>query len=188
MTTGVVERTTRPVRPGGRWDRLAAWSLLAALALVLGAGFVLGVREDDVSELRAKIASGEVTEVRLSQQLPDDSIGYQPVTISWTEHGLRHATNLTQASSERQARQVQRPRDEVVVGDVAEALATGGREVTVVGTSSVSYFSGGGIYTTLVGVHAPGWVGLAWLAIVCATLFLVGASSPGAPRGGAGPG
>lgn len=174
----VVARTAKPTPPVGRWDRIAAWSLLAVLVVMLSAAVVLGERKVEVSELRAAIAAGDVTEVRVSEGIGDgigDGIGYASVVVRWEEHGLTYATSLTQASNERQARRIRTTGEEVVVGDVAEALTTDGREVTVVGSTPRS---SGGSTTTLFGFTAPGWVALGGLAVVCATLLLVGSIEP----------
>jgi hypothetical protein len=174
VTTEQLVRTAKPTPPVGRWDRIAAWSLLVAIVVMLGAAVVLGERDVEVSELREAIAAGDVTEVRLSEN-GLDAIGYWSVTVRWKEHGLDHVTTVTQASNERQAHRVNRPADEVVVGDVAEALTTDGREVTVVGSTSRDY---GGTTTPLLGVTAPGWITLVGLSIVCATLLLAGSIEP----------
>lgn len=173
-TTAVVERTARTTPPAGRWDRIAAWSALAVLALVCVGGVALGEREVPVRDLRAAIAAGDVTEVRMSD---DDvhGIGYGPVTIRWRQHGLAYVTTVTQASDERQARKVQRPRDEVVVGGVADALTTGGRQVEVVGSTPTYY---AGTSTTIFGFRAPGWLAIVGLAMVPVTLLLVGSTEP----------
>ena len=173
-TTEAVARTARPTPPAGRWDRVAAWSVLAVLALVCVGGVVLGEREVPVRDLRAAIAAGDVTEVRMSDD-GDLGIGYGPVTVRWRQHGLAYVTTVTQASDERQARKVQRPRDEVVVGDVADALTTGGREVEVVGSTPTYY---AGTSTTIFGFRAPGWLAIVGLAMVPVTLFLVGSTEP----------
>lgn len=175
MTTEVVERTARPTPPAGRRDRIAAWSLLAVMAVVYVSAVLLGEREVDVSDLRQAIGDGDVSEVRTSEGLPDDAIGYGGVTIRWREHGIAYVTTVTQASSERQARKARRAAEEVVVGDVADWLHTFGREVTVTGPTSTHY---SGIRTTIVGFDAPGWLALVGLGAVCATLLLVGAREP----------
>ena len=175
MTAEVVERTAKPTPPAGRRDRIAAWSLLAVLVVMLGAAVVLGERQVDVSELRQAIGDGDVSEVRMSEQLPDGSRGYGTVTIRWDQHGIAYVTSVAQASSERQARKVRRPADEVVVGDVADWLRTNGREVTVTGPTPSHY---SGIRTTILGFDAPGWLTFVGLGAVCATLLLIGASEP----------
>jgi hypothetical protein len=142
---------------------------------MLGAAVVLGERRVDVSELRQAIGDGDVSEVRMSEGLPDDARGYDTVTIRWHEHGIAYVTGVTQASSEREARKVRRPADEVVVGDVADWLRTNGREVTVTG-STPSHHSG--TRTTIVGFDAPGWLALVGIGAVCATLLLIGAIEP----------
>jgi hypothetical protein len=175
VTTEVVERTAKPTPPVGRWDRIAAWSLLAVLVVMVGAAVVLGERQVDVSDLRQAIGDGDVSEVRMSEGLPDDATGYDTVTIRWREHGIAYVTTVAQASSERQARKVRRAADEVVVGDVADWLHTFGREVTVAGPTDAHY---SGTRTTLVGFDAPGWLALVGLGAVCATLLLIGAIEP----------
>ncbi|MCK9822775.1 hypothetical protein NOCD_04690 [Nocardioides cavernae] len=167
--------TAKPTPPVGRWDRIAAWSLLAILVVMLGAAVVLGERAVTVSDLRAAIAAGDVTEVRMSEQLPEGSRGNASVTIRWRDHGIAYVTDVTQASSERQARKVRRPADEVVVGDVSDWLRTNGRQVTVTGPTNQHY---SGIRTTIVGFDAPGWLTFVGLGVVCATLLLIGAIEP----------
>jgi hypothetical protein len=108
---------------------------------------------------------------------PRTGIGYGPVTIRWQQHGITYVTDVTQASSARQARKVDRPPDEVVVGDVSDALTTRGREVTVTGTTPSSY-SSGGVFTQVLGFTAPDWVALVDLVTTCATLLLIGAREP----------
>ena len=175
MTTEVVERTGKPAPPVGRWDRIAAWSLLVVVALMCVGAVLLGEREVDVSDLRQAIGDGDVSEVRMSDQLSDGSIGYGTVTIRWREHGIAYATTVTQASSERQARRVRRPADEVVVGDVADALTAHGREVTVAGPTGDFYT---GSRTMILGFNSPGWLVLVSLGLACATLLLIGAIEP----------
>lgn len=175
MTTEVVERTAKPTPPVGRWDSIAAWSLLVVVALMCVGAVLLGEREVDVSDLRQAIGEGDVSEVLMSEQQSDGSIGYGTVTIRWREHGIAYATTVTQASNERQARKVRRPADEVVVGDVVDALATHGREVRVTGPTSDHY---SGTSTTIVGFRAPGWLALVGLGVVCTTLLLIGAIEP----------
>ncbi|WP_374454465.1 hypothetical protein [Nocardioides sp.] len=175
MTTEVVERTAKPAPPAGRWDRVAAWSLLVVLAVMYVGAVLLGEREVEVSDLRQAIGDGDVSEVLMSAQQPEDSIGYGPVTVRWREHGIAYVTTVTQASSERQARKVRRPADEVVVGDVVDALTTNGREVTITGPTRDYY---GGTWTTILGFRAPGWLAFVGLGAVCATLLLIGAIEP----------
>lgn len=175
MTAQVVERTAKPTPPVGRWDRIAAWSLLALVALMCVGAVLLGEREVGVSDLRQAIGEGDVSEVLMSDQLSDGSIGYGTVTIRWREHGIAYATTVTQASSERQAHKVRRPADEVVVGDVSSWLTTHGRQVTVTGPTNDHY---SGISTTIMGFRAPGWLALVGLGVVCATLLLIGAIEP----------
>lgn len=174
MTAEVVERTRKPTPPVGRWDRAAAWSLLTVIVFMLGAAVALGEREVHVSDLRDAIAAGDVTEVRLSEGI-GDGIGYASVAIRWEESGLAYATSVTQASNARQARKVRRPANEVVVGDVAEALTTNGRAVNVAGSTSAFR---GGTTTTLLGFTAPGWIALGLLVVTCATLLLIGSLEP----------
>jgi hypothetical protein len=175
VTTQVVERTAKPAPPAGRWDRVAAWSLLAVLAMMCVGAVLLGEREVDVSDLRQAIADGSVSEVRMSEQLSEGSIGYSSVTIRWREHGIAHTTTVGQASNERQARRVQRPADEVAVGDVAAWLRTNGHAVTVTGPTSSHYTSS---RTSILGLNAPGWFAAVGLVVVCATLLLIGAIEP----------
>ena len=175
MTAQVQERPASDGRAVGRWDRAAAWSLLVVVAATCLAAVLLGEREVDVSHLRQAIGEGDVTDVRISEQLAEGSIGYGPVAIRWREHGIAYATTVTQASSEREARKVRRPGDEVVVGDVADWLRTNGREVTVTGRTQAPY---GGTWTTILGFRAPGWLAFASLGTVCATLLLIGSIEP----------
>lgn len=174
MTAEVVERRPKPAPPVGRWDRAVAWFLLAVIAVMLGCAALLGEREVQVSELRGAIAAGDVSEVRMSAETLGGT-GYEPVTIRWEEHGLSYVTSVTQASNDRQARKVPRPADEVVVGDVAEALTTNGRAVTVVGSTSDFY---SGTHRTLLGFTTPGWIAAVGVAVLCATLLLIGSIEP----------
>ena len=185
MTTEMVpsEAARLTGQPPPRLDRIVAWVLLAGLVVTYVSAVVLGERHVEVSDLRRVIASGEVTEVRLS----DDGItgiGYGPVTIRWEQHGITYVTDVTQASSDRQARKVDRPPDEVVVGDVARALRTNGREVTATRTTEHPY----GTSTEMLGFTVPGPFLVAQLVITCATLLLISAREPGAPRSGRGHG
>lgn len=175
MTTEVVERTAKPTPPVGRWDRWAAWSLLLVTALMYVGAVAIGERETSVSELRRAIGDGDVSEVQMSEPL--SGIGYGTVTIRWREHGLRYTTTVTQASNERRARQARRSNDDavVVVGDVADALTTRGREVTVTGSTSTYY---GQTSATAFGFRTPGWFAVVGLVSVCATLLLIGAIEP----------
>ena len=175
MTTEVVERAAKPTPPVGRWNRWAAWSLLLVTALMYVGAVAIGERETDVSELRRAIGDGDVSEVQMSE--PVSGIGYGTVTIRWREHGLRYATTVTQASNERLARKVRRSNDDgvVVVGDVADALTTRGREVTVTGPTSTYY---GETTATAFGFRTPGWFALVGLVSLGATLGLIGAIEP----------
>ena len=168
---------SEPVRlatqPPARLDRIVAWVLLAGLVVTYVSAVLLGERHVEVSELRRAIASGEVTEVRIS----DDGItgiGYGPVSIRWEQHGITYVTDVTQASSDGEARKVDRPPDEVVVGDVARALRTNGREVTATRTTESHH----GTSTTLLGFEVSGAFFVVNLVITCATLLLVGAREP----------
>lgn len=175
MTTEVVERTGKPTPPVGRWDRYAAWSLLLVTALMYVGAVVVGERETDVSALREAIGAGDVSEVQISEDLV--GIGYGTVTIRWREHGLHYATTVTQASDERQARQARRENDDavVVVGDVADALTTNGREVTVTGPTRTYY---GATWSSVLGFTVPGWFAFVGLGTICVTLLLIGSIEP----------
>lgn len=175
MTTQVADRTAKPTPPVGRWDRIAAWSLLVVLALTYVAAALVGERESNIASLRQEIGSGDVTEVRLADPgAGPDARGYWSVTIRWREHGLRYVTTVTQASSERQARRVKRSADEVVVGDVAGWLTTNGREVSVAGPTTMAY----GAATIVAGFGVPMPFFWVKLVTVCATLLLIGAIEP----------
>ena len=160
----------RPAETSRR-GRAAAWVLLAVTAGVLACALLLGEREAPLADLREAVASGEVTEVRLTEVLAPDEMGWSAVTIRWDVGlGMDRATWVAQASSERQARQARRQGAyPVIVGDVADALAAGGREVRVVGTTT-QLPSGPAVFGTTV---AP-WLFWTWLAAVLATLVLVG--------------
>jgi hypothetical protein len=165
--------TRLATQPPARLDRVVAWVLLAGLVVTYASAVVLGERRVEVSDLRNAIGSGEVTEVRTS----DDGItgiGYGPVTIRWEQHGITYVTDVTQASSEWQARKVDRPPDEVVVGDVATALRTNGRQVTSTATTEHSY----GTSTQVLGFEVHGAFFVINLVITCATLLLIGAREP----------
>lgn len=175
MTTELVpqESVRLATQPPARLDRVVAWVLLAGLVVTYVSAVLLGERHVEVSDLRRVIASGEVTEVRLSGDVIT-GIGYGPVSIRWEQHGITYVTDVTQASSDRQARKVDRPPDEVVVGDVARALRTNGHEVTATLTTESHH----GTSTTLLGFEVSGAFVVVNLVITCATLLLVGAREP----------
>ena len=160
----------RPAETSRR-GRAAAWVLLAVMAGVLACALLLGEREAPLADLREAVASGEVTEVRLTEGLPPGATGWSAVAIGWDGGpGMDHLTWVTQASSERQAQQARRQGSyPVVVGDVADALGAGGREVRVVGTTM--QLRGG---PSLFGTSVAPWLFWTWLVSVLATLVLVG--------------
>lgn len=158
-----------------RLDRVVAWVLLAGVVLMYVSAALVGERETYLADLRAAIATGEVTEVRMSEGLAEGDRGYVGVRIAWQQHGISYSTTVTQASGERQARQARRgSTTPVVVGDVAEFLATDGRQVRVAGTTEHP----SGTSTEVLGLTVPGRFFVAQLVIACATLLLIGAREP----------
>ncbi|WP_299932949.1 hypothetical protein [uncultured Nocardioides sp.] len=178
MTTELVssEPARLATQPPPRLDRIAAWVLLAGLLVMYAAAIAVGERETDLPHLREAIASGEVTEVRLSEGLDDSSRGYVGVQIAWEQHGISYSTTITQASGERQARQARsgNASTPVAVGDVADFLTTDGQQVRVAGATDPPY----GTSTEVLGFTVPGGFFVAQLVITCATLLLIGAREP----------
>jgi hypothetical protein len=162
--------------PPARLDRIVAWVLLAGVLVMYAAAVAVGERTTDLSHLRAAIASGEVTQVRMSEGLSEGSVGRTGVFITWEELGVTHRTSVTQASDERQARQARRDSASatVVVGDVADFLTTDGRTVEVTGVPE----DRGGSTTEVLGFEVPASFFFAQLVIICATLLLIGGREP----------
>ena len=178
-------------RPAPLRYRVIGLLLLAATAALLVCAFVIGERPTDLASLQGRIASGDVTEVRLSEGLPgrrpglDD--GRDP--LGGARHHPRHLGHPGLVRAGGAARRAPglgpgwrmgpgRGRDDtdVVVGDVAAALTTGGRTVEVVG--STAPYGRGSFTTSAYGLDAPGWIVGAGLLVVCATLLLVGSREP----------
>jgi hypothetical protein len=184
-TDHLVVDQARTEEPAPRHHRVIGWLLLVTTGVLLVCSILLGERPTDLASLRSEIAAGDVTEVRLSEGLPAGARGYDTVAIRWEEHGITHVTSVTQASSQRQAHRLERSgqvrgwgqgSSPVVVGDVADALTTDGREVKVVGTTSPYYR--GSVTTTAYGFDAPGWIVAVGLGLLGVTLWLLRAREP----------
>ena len=168
-------RAPRDVGRSTRWDRLVAWALLATLA-VLGAALVLsGEREVGIGDLQHAITRGEVTEVGLSEGLPDGADGFAHVRIRWEGRVVDQVTTVVEASDRAAAKRAASSTDApVLVGDVAEALGIDAAGVRVVDIPPVR----AGTSTAFMGITGPGWIVLAYLAVVVAALVLTSAREP----------
>jgi hypothetical protein len=176
MTTQLVPSRTRDPGPRtSRWERVAAWTLLAALA-ALGAVLVLfGERQASLSDLQARVAAGDVTEVGLSEGLPADAVGRGTVRVRWRGQVLDQVTTVVQASDAQQARLAERQgRAPVVVGDVAEALGLDAAGVRIVEIPPWPT----GSSTTFMGIMGPAWTALGYLVVLGASLVLSAAREP----------
>lgn len=158
----------------GRSARVARWALVV-LWLVWGFVLVLaGERESTLVALETDIASGEVTEVQVSDGLSEEARGYATVRLRW-DRGL-----VTYTASAIEARPLgaapprgQRGLATRVLADVEDHLRS------LDGDLALTRSSGNDPATTVLGWALPGWAGLLHGVVVLATLFsIVAAPQP----------
>jgi hypothetical protein len=150
--------------------RPAPRSPAAVLRVVLALGWLalalttvlVGERSASLADLRAGVASGEVTEVRLSEGLQPGSTGYVTQVAVWREGLLHHRTEGFVVTPGYDAAL---DSTRVFDGDLADQLRADG--VRVLPQDAVSSAS------SVLGWRVPAWVGLLLFAEWVATLFLL---------------
>lgn len=179
MTTHAATTAPRPDRLADDWgrrDRIAGWVLVGAWTALLLTAVLTGHRVSDLSRLEGHVAAGEVTEVEVVGGAPSTGWnGFYGAAVRWREGWIIHTADITEASNERQATRARRQGDPdrtVVVGSVEDHLSALDPDVTVVRGEPRNP------YATVVGSTVPGWVGLASVVLLGATLVLNGGRRP----------
>ena len=180
MTTDAATTAPPPGRlvdDWGRRDRVAGWVLVGAWTALLVATLLTGHRVSDFDRLEGLVAAGEVTEVEVVGGFAgaEDWHGWGGAEVRWREGWVVHTADVTEASNERQAARAREQGDadrSVVVGSVEDHLARLDPDVTFVRGEPRNP------YSTVVGLKAPGWVGLIYVVLLGATLVLNGGPRP----------
>lgn len=180
MTTDAATTAPPPDRlvdDWGRRDRIAGWVLVGAWTALLVAVLLTGHKVSDLDRLERLVAAGEVTEVEVVGGVGGSTSweGFGGVEVRWRDGWVVHTADVTEASDERQASHARRQGDAdrtVVVGSVEDHLSTLDPDVR---------FTRGeprNPYSEMAGLQAPGWVGLAYVVLLGATLVLNGGPRP----------
>jgi len=169
MTEVLVSPVPRPAR---RWARLRADPATAVLRGLLLVGWlavgitvlVSGQRAAPLDELRAAVADGELSEVRISEGLPPGTTGTAVQVAVWRTGLVTHRTEVWQISLGQQAPDGTRP---VLTDSLADELRAADPSLDVgrLGEPATS--------SELYGWRMPGWVGLVVLPIGLGVLFLL---------------
>lgn len=90
-------RRPTPVRAPDdrRWDR-ARFALAAGWIVVLAALPFVGERNASWSDVRDLVTAGKVTEVRVSDELPDNATGFATVAVHWHHGPLSYVATVKQ--------------------------------------------------------------------------------------------
>ena len=139
-------------RPEFTW-RHVRWSLLVGVLALAVLGRVFGAASATLAELKADLASGQVTQVRLTPGLPDGASGYTTVEVVWRDGDIRRYTKLIEQSDATVEPPSSQSSNEVVVGKVAEVLTA-----TTGGTPSVTQVSDVDLSVNFWGWHIPRWL------------------------------
>ena len=180
MTTDAATTAPPPDRLADGWgrrDRIAGWVLVGAWTALLVAALLTGHRVSDLDRLEGLVAAGEVTEVEVVGGVGGATSwdGFGVAQVRWREGWVVHTAEVTEASDVRQATRARRQAEAdgtVVVGSVEAHLSTLDPDVR---------FTRGeprNPYSEIAGLQTPGWVGLAYVVLLGATLVLNGGSRP----------
>lgn len=144
------------------------------MALWLVWGFVVvlaGERESTLADLEDAVASGDVTEVTVTDGLADGGRGFATVWLRWDRGLLTYTTSVVEARPLRAA-----PPDEQrgpttrVLPDVEDHLRSIDPALVLIRAE------GSHPATSVLGWGLPGWAGLLHLGVVLATLLSLVAS------------
>jgi hypothetical protein len=164
-----------PVRNRVRPVDLVRWGLLAAVAVVAAGLTLLGTRTASINDLRAAVAAGTVSEIRVAGALPEGlgatgGSGYATVHLAWDEGGRARSATVLQVSDPTVSATDAVSAEERVVGDVDRYVRgmPGGESVRIV-RDDRGLPRGG----TLFGVEVPTWVVSAAVVAWLGTLVLL---------------
>lgn len=179
MTTDAATTAPPPDRLADGWgrrDRIAGWVLVGAWTALLLTALLTGHKVSGFDRLEGLVAAGEVTEVEVVGGVGGSTSwdGFGVAQVRWREGWVVHTAEVTEAGDARQATRARRQSDadRVVVGSVEAHLSALDPDVR---------FTRGGPrnpYSEIAGLQTPGWVGLAYVALLGATLVLNGGPRP----------
>jgi hypothetical protein len=160
---------------GSRRDRTLGWVLAGGLLLRVTALGLTGAKESSFASLESAVAAGKVHRVELTGDgLSPGSVGYATREVRWREGVLNRYVEVTEASGDDQAREA---RSEgaghpVVVGSLEDRLVAIDPTLQVLtGASRSSSFE-------VLGMTGPGWLGVAFLALLAGCLFALSRGRP----------
>ncbi len=155
----------------GYWRR-SGWGIAAGLALMLLAIPVVGARVSSYDALLRAVASGDVTHVDAAGMLRPSSTGYGRVEVSWRNGLLTRLTEVTDASSPREADSIGYGGEwDPVEINLRNALRSEQPGLTI------SRAPMRASYSELAGWRIPLWLGLPVFAL-CLLSFMLVVSGP----------